>query len=473
MGFIKKTWVWIAAIFIIGLFLWLRFYNIDKSFFFWNDMGRDMMALQDWQTSKRPPLLGPQTSALPINQSPVYFYLLMPGFLLTNGAPISMLYTNAFLYIATFLTGLYLFRNNKKYQLAILTFFFLATISPQYVIQNRFVWNPSFITPFLAVAAMSFYLTCEKFSKLRLLIFTASMALSVSISYSVAPVMIAAFLIIFFTWKKNKILAVLYEFIALLVINFPTLLFEVRHHFVLTASLLANGSSLQGTQDISFLTKFNNLFGFGLSVSRSLTNPLLAILFLVIAWNYFKGGSKEMKLFSKLLLLTLVITLLAPLAIHSHYVFGFTTLLFFVIAFLPKTPRFLLLGAFCVLYLSPDRFHSYFLPARRTVEEMNRCFKQVCGEISKPMYVSVQAGFHPFHSGPEHLYLMTRAGCNMKDIKTSTDQADLMAVVLDESTFDIKTTGYWELTRFGKAKEVNRYNCQPNFGVVIISKTSN
>lgn len=44
---------------LISLFIILSFYNIKDSYFFFNDVGRDMLVLHDWQLSGKPPLLGP------------------------------------------------------------------------------------------------------------------------------------------------------------------------------------------------------------------------------------------------------------------------------------------------------------------------------------------------------------------------------------------------------------------------------
>src|SRR3989339_823435 len=340
----KNYWVWIVAVFLVGLFWWLRFNNIGTSLFYFNDMGRDLLVLQDWMETGKPPLLGPQTSSLPINQSAIYFYLLMPGFLLFNGSPMALLYTNAFIYISFFLGGLWFLRGNKKMQMALLGFFLLVTISPQYIIQSRFVWNPSFTTPLLATALISFYLLTQKFSQKLMIVFVATLAIAISFSYSMAPAFIGI------------------------------------------------------------------------------------------------------------------------------YIFGFTTLLFLCIASLPRWPKILVLLVLSSFYLTPSRLSAYFKPAIRTYEQMTQCFDTVCKEIKEPIFESVQAGFHPYHNGPEHRVMMKQAGCQVKYIENEPSSASLMAVVLDNSTFELGKTSYKELTLFGKAKEIKRYNCQENFQVVVLEK---
>lgn len=469
MGFVKKYWLTIVSISLIALFLGLRFGNINNSLFFFNDMGRDLLVLQDWVQTKKPPLLGPQTSALPINQSAIYFYMLMPAFLLSPG-PMALLYTNAFVYIAAFVIGLYLLRSKPKMQTGLLTLFFLVSISPQYVIQSRFVWNPSFITPFLATGLISFYLLNEKFTKSRLLIFAFSLAIAISLSYSIAPTFIAIFLFLIFAWRKNRIKTILAEIIALFVINLPTVIFELKHKFLLTSMLLSRGAEPQKPEDIAFITKFNSLFGYGISVSGWWLIATVIILGIVILWWSMKKENKELNLFSKILAITIVVTFIVPLTIHSHYIFGFTTLLFLCIGMLPRVPKMIILLVAAVVYLNPSQIQGYFKPAIRTYDQMTQCFSQVCSQVKEPIFVSVQASFHPYHNGPEHRFMMKRAGCDVRYIEDDPNSAKLMAVVLDDSSFTNGETTYNELTMFGKSKEIKRYNCQPNFGVVILKK---
>ncbi|MFA5026122.1 MAG: hypothetical protein WC503_06465, partial [Candidatus Shapirobacteria bacterium] len=131
-----------------------------------------MSVLSQWQNTGKPPLLGPQTSALAFNQSAIYFYILYPGYLISHGNPVSALYTLGFVYIFTLLLGLYLLRKDKNLTKVLLVSFSLISIHPQYINQFRFVWNPSFVTPFIISAIISFYLLTQKFSWPKMWIFS-------------------------------------------------------------------------------------------------------------------------------------------------------------------------------------------------------------------------------------------------------------------------------------------------------------
>src|SRR5579859_5725503 len=139
----------VIFIFLIAFFLFTRFYKLPTSFFYFNDMGRDSLALLDWAQTGKPPLLGPQTSALPFNQGAVYYYLLYPLFRLMQHSPFSAILTSAIVYVVTFSALFYFLRNKPTQVRALFVSIFFITIIPQYIIQQRFVWNPSLATPFL------------------------------------------------------------------------------------------------------------------------------------------------------------------------------------------------------------------------------------------------------------------------------------------------------------------------------------
>lgn len=472
MNFIKKYWLLITASFLVALFLFLRFYNLDKSFFFQNDQGRDMLVLWDWKTTGKPPLLGPQTSALPINQSSLYFYFLYPGFLLSQGQPISANYTLAFFYVASLLLGIWWLKRDKKLLLILLFTFFLISIHPQYIIQNRMVWNPSFVGLFLISSLLALVRWLKDEKTMDLAVFALSAALAVSFSYSVAPVLLACLIYILFAKKKLFLKSIAAVVTSLILINITTLIFEMRHGFLITKSLFSRGISPQAAVNITIQSRVNNFINYGVSSPNSTLNILviLAAVLLVIYVLVSRKSHKISRELGILWLLSFVFSLLLPVQIHTHYIFGITTLMFLFLASLPIKFSLTISAIFVLIYLNPATVSKYFSPSVRSVAEMSSCFKKVCSEQTAPIFVTVQANFHPYHNGPEHRFLMKEAGCNVKYIEEPDQSANLMAVVLDGSNYIQGQTSYNELTMFGKSKEIKRYNCQPNFGVVILKK---
>ncbi len=465
----KKYWVWPVAILLMGMFWWMRFSDIRTSFFFFNDMGRDSLVLWDWKATGKPPLLGPQASAMPMNQSAVYYYMLYPLFLMFGGATVSALYTNALLYIVCFVAGLVLLKNHNKLRVALLVSFFLATIHPQYIIQNRFVWNPSFIPPLLSVSFISLYLLTEKFNLRRLMVFSISMALAVAIHFPAGPFMLAAMTYMALFWKKNRVYSILVLIGFLIFFNLPSLVFEARHDLLITKSLFSH--QWIGTQQFTIVQNIDRLANFTFSLENKTIDLFLLVTVLIYGIFVFIKKPKEFEgMLGFLFVFSFLVTIASKMAFHSHYIFGFTTLIFLLISGLPKNFKWMVIVVFVLVYLNPNVTKQYFVTAPRTVEQMEQCFAKVCGEIKDPIFVSTQAGFHSFHNGPEHRFLMKKAGCNVKYVEDPSQIANLMAVVLDDSNYVQGATNYNELTLFGKSKEIKRFTCQDNFGVVILER---
>ncbi len=434
-------------------------------------MGRDMSVLQTWKDTGKPPLLGPQTSALPFNQSAIYFYLLYPGFLISQGNPVSSLYTLSFVYIVSFILGLYLLRDNKKFYKIILISFFLISIHPQYITQSRFVWNPSFVTPFIISAIVSFYFLIKKFSWSKMWIFSASLATSISLSYSVAPLLIAIFIYWLIFNRKNFIPFFVTIFISFFVLNLPTIFFELRHNFFLSNSIFNKESPVQG--GLSLLTKINSLSQFVFMHPIQKINLILLFCVTILCLYLVKKSINKYMSFqfiiAFLLLVLIIMTLLTPVTVQPHYIFAITALIFLIISSLNSIFIGLILILFSFFYLKPSLLVAYFKKAPRTYAEMTQCFQSFCRVHSDPTFVSVQSSFHPFHNGPEHRFLLKNAGCLIKEIETENGQAKYMSVVLDNGSFDSRTN-FYELELFGKYKDIETFQCLPNFEIKVLEK---
>jgi len=90
------------------------------------------------------------------------------------------------------MAGLWLFRKERGTQVLLMISFFLVSIHPQFVAQNRTVWNPSFVGLFLMISIISFARWLDEGKMRFLFVYAFAMALAVSFSYSAAPVLLAA-----------------------------------------------------------------------------------------------------------------------------------------------------------------------------------------------------------------------------------------------------------------------------------------
>jgi hypothetical protein len=467
----KVNLVYVAAFLLITfVFLFLRFWKIQDGLFFFNDMGRDLLVLQNWQSTGKPPLLGPQTSALPFNQSALYFYLLYPAFILTNQSPYTALITNAVLYLGMFSFLFFLFWRDKHYLSVLLVIFGLVAIHPQYVIQSRYVWNPSFVTPFLTLCFSAIYYLLKQYSRYWLAIFGLSAAIAVSLSYSTAPTIIVILLTLPFIFRRQSLLLYFSFLVSLLAINLPTVIFEMRHGFLLTHALLSQKSPPQANLSINI--KIPDLSHYLISSPVPNINLiLLFFLFLISLVVFIKSSNLFPKLIALLFIFSGILSLVLPISLQAHYIFGVLTSSFFLISLLsPKLfwPTILILASF---FLNPRQLQTYFQPAPRSYNQLNSCLINFCQNAKDPLFVSVVSSYHPYHNGPEFRYLLKKNNCKVVDIESGSQQANLMALVVDGGNYSPSKTKFYELDLFGLSRVQTTFPCPPNLEVVLLQKT--
>lgn len=474
----KTVSPYIIAFLLIILFIFLRFYKITESLLFFNDIGRDFLVLRNWQVSHKPPLLGPQTSAIPFNQSAIYFYLLYPFFLVTRGSVYATLIAAAFFYLSSFILGLYFLRKQNLWQNSLLLVFFLISIHPQYIVQNRFVWNPSFVTPPLLLAFYSFlalrekYLNKKNLDQILTWLFTFALALALGFSYSVFPAFLAFLILAFIVFKKHFFSISFKTAIALFIVNLPTIVFELRHNFLLSNMLFTREKMPQPANYLMAKLKGLNLYIF------NLPNLFYLLFFVLLITGIIYLMKKQKKLNFPLIFLlalfclTLLITLISPIAIQAHYIFPLTVIFFLLISLLLLNNRLLIIIFlfFTLIWLKPSRLTSYFAPAYRSVNDSINCATAFCQSHPQALFVSVQSDHHPYHNAMEWQYLLVSNGCQLKDLVTASNQAEYMAVVVDDSQYEHNQTAFNELTIFGPSEEMETFICQENLEIRVLKK---
>lgn len=467
---LKIRKIYVVALLLSFLFLWTRFYNIENSFNFINDMGRDFLVLWQWKESGKPPLLGPQTSALPFNQSAIYFYLLYPFYLISGQSYYASLIAYSFFYLLTFGLGVYFLRFYPRLNRSLLLVFLLITVHPQYIIQGRFIWNPSFVTPCVLVAFYSLmvYLQQKKANKFLLIISAFFISLATAFSYSALPVLIAFLILVFYLQHKKALEYLFYVVASVFLVNFPTVVFELRHGFLLSKMMLF-GDKLPQPEN-SFLSRLLNLSNFSFATNWPWALFYIILLIIFVYLNNLKEKNNFLKRSLVLFLLTLAITLLSPISIHAHYIFGVLPLFFLLISFL--RPKYIFLSAifFYIVYMQAALKFNYFAKARNDLKTLTSCAKDFCANHKEAMFVSNQSKHHPYHNAMEWNYLLAKAGCQVKDINLENGFAQQMSIVLDDSSYLHGETSFYELTLFGSAKETEHFKCSETIEIVLLEK---
>lgn len=475
----KTIFPYLIAFLLVLLFLFLRFYKIRESLFFSNDIGRDFLVFWRWQTSGKPPLLGPQNSALPFNQSAIYFYLLYPFYLIFAGSAYATIIANAIFYLSVFLLGLYLLRNKREWQYSLLIVFFLLTIHPQYIIQTRYIWNPSFVGPAILVAFYAFLALVKniqersKLDKATTWLLCFALALAIAFSYSAFTTVLAFLIVALFIFKKKFIPFLLKFITANLVVNLPTLVFELRHNFVLTKMLLYREKLPQPQSNL--LDKIANLRSYLFNLPDSYLY-LFLVIFIILLFQYFRNNKEKtfsaLNLSLILLILSIILTFIAPFAIQAHYIFGILTLFFIVLSFfcLENHLVLVLLLMLSIFWLNPQQVQKYFTQAPSTVDQVQACAKDFCQEHTQTMFVAIQSGLHPYHNGTEWQYLLPKFGCSLKDLVTESNEAEYLAMIVEYSQYEHNKTAFNELTIFGPSEELETFTCHDNLEIKVLKK---
>lgn len=307
--------------------------------------------------------------------------------------------------------------------------------------------------------------------------------MAVSFSYAIAPVFMVLGLLLVFWWYPHwkKILQLWGALAAsLLLFQLPTLAFEVKYRFQLTRAVLFGDRPTQVGIDVS--SKLRSLGELILGGEQPWQVVLAVFLLFLLAGNLWfirkrRDQGKQSPLTYTvfltafpLLLGTFLLTLILPIAVHSHYIFGFTTLLFLLLASLESRLRVIGLAIFSVFWLQPFFTASMFEPARRTVHDLESCAELVCAEETQPLFVATESRHHTFHNGPEFRYAFAHAGCIVNALEQDPSSAQYLAVVEDDGEYQHGKSDFYELSLFGKSEVIRTYQCSAKMQVFILER---
>jgi hypothetical protein len=169
-----------------------------------------------------------------------------------------------------------------------------------------------------------------------------------------------------------------------------------------------------------------------------------------------------------------LLMLATPFRIHEHYVFGVLT---FLLVALSRLPRRLVL-AICMflaaIYLQPYYLRLYSQRAPHTVTQQHACMQSTCEAIKaqslEPIFVNTQSASHN-HQAREYVFWLRELGCQAVETQEFlTTPTQYMAVVADRAEFQNGKTGYYELSQFGPAEELETIACKEDLTVHLLEK---
>ena len=309
-------------VFILILGFFLRGQElVSGNFLFLKDQGRDMLAVKSIVVDKKPTLIGPYTGLQSVFQGPLYYYLLAVPFFIFKGDPWGIM---LLLMIAS-LTAIYIvFRIGGT-----LTAFLLAT-SPALAAAATFFWSPFFVIPVMT-GYLYFFISWVRIGDKRSFLGVSIMlALLYHFELAFAVPWTIVNILIFLGMGRRWYPKIL--FIAILLSISPLVLFDIRHDFLTTRSIMALlGGSTQGlTTSFEPYDKIirDHIVSFVSSINASFfTNASIAgftSLVLIVAGIWYIGFGKkiEIKLLFVMPVLLWLVYVLYPFQLYSWYLVG-------------------------------------------------------------------------------------------------------------------------------------------------------
>lgn len=338
-------WVVVLAAAILRVFL-----ISTRSVVFAFDMGRDLLWAKDISFYHIPTLIGPAGSIWGVYFGPFWFYILSIPLRLTNGNPLSAVYTTMTLVVLAGILAYYFFRNTLKGKYAFLLSIILL-FNASMIGTSLFAFHAN-VLPLLTLLLIYFcYLAIvKKTEAIAIALFFASLMFHAdpapAVVFSAVP------FVIYFAFKlykrKNRIKVILFSIFAYLVPFIPQIIFELRNNFIEVKSLASyfggNNPSLSGQlpivqRVINRVEIFYSIFKSGFSGD----NNFVALIFLVIiltGLSYFlkRNNSRNLSILFKLLTIStvtifLIFTFVVTVEVKGWYVCSIPVLYAFFITF--------------------------------------------------------------------------------------------------------------------------------------------
>ncbi len=229
----------LTAIILTGIFF--RSYHLVGRFEFAHDGDLYSWIAKDIIVDHHFRLIGQLTSAPGIFIGPLFYYSLVPFFLLFNMDPVGGNFLTLILSVVTLISFFYIFTKLFNYKVGMVITFLQAVL----LFHVNFDRSVVPTTPTHLWAVWYFYclvqISRRKFSA-SLPVLGALIGLIWHIHVALAPAFLSLPLAFYFAKKLPSKRQILHFFMAFAIISLPFLLFEVRHNFSQTKSLILNFS---------------------------------------------------------------------------------------------------------------------------------------------------------------------------------------------------------------------------------------
>lgn len=218
---------------LIVLFLLVRLYNLEKVVNFSMDQGTTFLKLYEIWTTKKIPLIGPESSLKAINglsffHGPWVYYLLFPAALISHWNPLSASYL---LISLNLLALIFLYKIvAKRFGLfTALNFGFIYCLDFINIRYSQFAWNPNFLV-FTSSLILGFLLIINK-KNYKKISFLLGLLFGFSLTFHYLSLLLFIPFCGFWVLNKSRKFNFKLLFLGFLIPLIPQIVFELRHNF--------------------------------------------------------------------------------------------------------------------------------------------------------------------------------------------------------------------------------------------------
>lgn len=245
---IAKDKIVLTLLIITTVFLGFSvFYLLHGSIYFFTDIGRDFLLLDD-MAQKKFVLIGARTSLAGVFHGPLWHYINLPAFLLGGGNPLVVAWGWFFFTILCLLSLWYVGKKLFNNQVAALA---VMLVSIHVIYLEKALTNPAgalFVMPLFIYAIIRYAKTSSP-KYLLLHLFLGGLIIQFEMMIGV-PLFIVSTLFCFYLWIHSKKFLHIFCFAILAIPLSSFALFELRHNFSEIRSVLeyVHGGLTVGTQ---------------------------------------------------------------------------------------------------------------------------------------------------------------------------------------------------------------------------------
>lgn len=241
---------WVLVLLVTVAALSLRLVNLKETMAFTYDQGRDMLVLAEMAAGDIK-LVGPTTGLNGVFLGPFMYYLLLPGFIFSNGSPFGVQFWQAVLVTATLPLYYLILKQVTGLKWLALMGLIMLSFTPGSIGDARMIWNPSLAAAVLIVMMWAAGQVRSNPWWLVTAGFAGGLLLQTEVAYAV-------FLIpAFGVWLVNLLLKKKISWIhasagagSFLVTLLPQLAFELKHNWIMTKSLVGHFSSSEEQSEV-------------------------------------------------------------------------------------------------------------------------------------------------------------------------------------------------------------------------------